>query len=332
MAIQTGKGKGFEYATLYVFSEALKKNSMNVRVEETQSVYTAKSHFESQSELDKKKMLLAAEAGVAPILRFEPNLSKGGEQVNISIQSDGKGEAGDVRDVIFVKSETGWEIGISCKHNHHALKHSRLSSTIDFGKSWLGHPCSQKYFEKVNVYFDRMRELRDETKDLPKEEQNKFATFYPKGQITELLYEPILNAFRDELSRLAVEHTDVPQKLIEYLLGRKDFYKIIAEEKDERTIIQSFNLHNSLSASYLNVKPRNRTKKFENILPNRIYDFDFSPKTKTTLILVMDKGWTISFRIHNASSRIEPSLKFDIQLVGIPPEITNIEEYWGLDE
>lgn len=46
----------------------------------------------------------------------------------------------------------------------------------------------------------------------------------------------------------------------------------------------------------------------------------------------MDKGWAISFRIHNASSRIEPSLKFDIQLVGIPLEIINIEEYWGLDE
>ncbi|WP_374110347.1 HaeIII family restriction endonuclease [uncultured Streptococcus sp.] len=42
----------------------------------------------------------------------------------------------------------------------------------------------------------------------------------------------------------------------------------------------------------------------------------------------MDNGWTISFRIHNASSRIEPSLKFDIQLIGFPSAITNIEHYW----
>lgn len=42
----------------------------------------------------------------------------------------------------------------------------------------------------------------------------------------------------------------------------------------------------------------------------------------------MDNSWQISFRIHNASSRIEPSLKFDIQLIGIPQSVTNIEEYW----
>jgi hypothetical protein len=29
-----------------------------------------------------------------------------------------------------------WEIGVSAKNNHNAVKHSRLSSDIDFGK-WL---------------------------------------------------------------------------------------------------------------------------------------------------------------------------------------------------
>ncbi|RPD37239.1 HaeIII family restriction endonuclease, partial [Candidatus Liberibacter solanacearum] len=31
-----------------------------------------------------------------------------------------------------------------------------------------------------------------------------------------------------------------------------------------------------------------------------------------------DGGWNISFRLHNASSKVEPSLKFDIQLVKTP--------------
>ncbi len=35
--------------------------------------------------------------------------------------------------------------------------------------------------------------------------------------------------------------------------------------------------------------------------------------------MVLDEGWQISFRIHNASTLIEPSLKFDIQLIGNPP-------------
>ena len=59
-----------------------------------------------------------------------------------------------------------------------------------------------------------------------------------------------------------------------------------------------------------------------------IYSFDYKEGSSNTLILVLDKGWTISFRIHNASSRIEPSLKFDIQLVGIPSAVANIEQYW----
>lgn len=44
--------------------------------------------------------------------------------------------------------------------------------------------------------------------------------------------------------------------------------------------------------------------------------------------MVMDNGWQISFRIHNALSRLEPSLKFDIQLIDIPQSVTNIKEYW----
>ena len=32
----------------------------------------------------------------------------------------------------------------------------------------------------------------------------------------------------------------------------------------------------------------------------------------------LNEGWQISFRIHNASSRVEPSLKFDINLVSAP--------------
>ena len=34
-----------------------------------------------------------------------------------------------------------------------------------------------------------------------------------------------------------------------------------------------------------------------------------------------DNGWQFSFRIHNASTFVEPSLKFDIQLIGIPIEV-----------
>ena len=38
-----------------------------------------------------------------------------------------------------------------------------------------------------------------------------------------------------------------------------------------------------------------------------------------TLNMILDGGWEISFRIHNASTKVEKSLKFDIKLLGNPP-------------
>ena len=46
--------------------------------------------------------------------------------------------------------------------------------------------------------------------------------------------------------------------------------------------------------------------------------------SSTTAMMYMDAGWTIGFRIHNASSRVEPSLKFDVQLEEVPSDIDQI--------
>lgn len=42
----------------------------------------------------------------------------------------------------------------------------------------------------------------------------------------------------------------------------------------------------------------------------------------------MDNGWQISFRIHNASSKVEPSLKFDVELIGQPTGLFIIDMPW----
>jgi len=43
----------------------------------------------------------------------------------------------------------------------------------------------------------------------------------------------------------------------------------------------------------------------------------------------MDGGWQFSFRIHNASTKVETSLKFDIQIVGMPTTIISIDCKWN---
>ena len=56
-------------------------------------------------------------------------------------------------------------------------------------------------------------------------------------------------------------------------------------------------------------------------LPTTLLYMDFKPKSKTTVIMSFDNGWQFSFRIHNAKDTVEPSLKFDVQIVGMPPAV-----------
>lgn len=47
--------------------------------------------------------------------------------------------------------------------------------------------------------------------------------------------------------------------------------------------------------------------------------------------MYLNNGWQLSFRIHNASSKVEPSLKFDVQFIGMPVSILNFECKWKLN-
>ena len=56
-------------------------------------------------------------------------------------------------------------------------------------------------------------------------------------------------------------------------------------------------------------------------LPTTLLHIAIKPNSKTTVIMCFDNGWQFSFRIHNAKDSVETSLKFDIQIVGMPAEV-----------
>jgi HaeIII restriction endonuclease len=115
--------------------------------------------------------------------------------------------------------------------------------------------------------------------------------------------------------RLDAENTGViAQKLIEYLIGNQDFYKVI--KRNNKVEIQAYNLHGTLNLPYETKKPKAKVPRLK--LPNRLIEIVYQENSKITLLVTLNEGWQISFRIHNASSRIEPSLKFDINLVSAP--------------
>ncbi|MBO7388465.1 MAG: HaeIII family restriction endonuclease, partial [Methanomicrobium sp.] len=63
-------------------------------------------------------------------------------------------------------------------------------------------------------------------------------------------------------------------------------------------------------------------------LPSRIVALEFKPNSENTVEMYLDNGWQLSFRIHNASTKVESSLKFDIQIISMPVSVLNIECKW----
>jgi hypothetical protein len=313
---QSEMGKAFEYAVLNSIHDQL-SYAQEVCIVENSSLKVAKDFNINASSEIQRIMNTAANAAIKHILRLEPQLEQPENNIPLylSLQEDSKGQEGDVRDVLTIRKQNSWEIGISCKHNHDAVKHSRLSKTIDFGDKWMGVPCSQNYFNKINPVFD-MLQAEKEKKTLWVDIPDKMTG----------IYFPILSAFSDELERIISKSSNAPTSLIQYLLGRNDFYKVISIDKRKVTKIQAFNIYGTLNQN------SGKTKSIINIpklqLPTRIIEIRFKEESTNTVIVTCDHGWSINMRIHNASSKVEPSLKFDVKLEGVPPELYTNYEPW----
>ncbi|GAA8541549.1 hypothetical protein HpBT274_13800 [Helicobacter pylori] len=303
------QGRAYEYAwclaleqKLSVFKKVIvdKQNGFN-------ACYRA---YESLEKSLQERYLESAKQGVLLLLDCEPLLSEviGSSQngITLSLQKDKLGEIGDVRDILIYFDR--FCIGLSIKHNHDAIKHSRLSKDLDFGEKWLGVGVSQNYKDTIKPLFERLENAKKEDmlwRDFPNKEQE--------------IYAPLLQAFKKEVLRIDENKKNkVPQKMVEYLLGKYDFYKAILLEREQKTKLEAYHFNNTLNRSVKN-KPKRIIPLSK--LPTRMIYFDFKPKSFNTLELVLDEGWSFSLRIHNASSRVEPSLKFDIKLLSKPESV-----------
>ena len=320
IASQTLNGKAFEYALLNQFLERLKVLT-SVSIVENEPYQTALKCFVSFDEKEQSHYKLVASFAVNFLLDIEPRLANGinnEDILQLEIVADKAGQTGDVRDVLAIRSLQKWEIGISAKNNHRAVKHSRLSNDIDFGQKWLGFPCSIEYFQEIKLVFDNLAKLRTTSKAT-----QKWDTL---GDYHTSVYVPVLDAFKKELLRLDKENPGiVAENLIKYLIGNQDFYKVIKGKN--KVEIQAYNLHGTLNLPFESIKPKAKIQRLK--LPNRLIEVVYQDNSKTTIIVTLSEGWQISFRIHNASSRIEPSLKFDINLVSAPHSLFSNQLFIG---
>lgn len=321
---QTILGKAFEYACLKAILDKLLEENKQVEIIKNNAYNTANLAYMSLSQREKENYDLAAHTAMKIIVPLEPRLLYEDSDIplflSISSDSAAKGKDGDVRDVICLRSKTNWEIGFSCKHNHQALKHPRITEAKDFGKAWLGYPCSKKYIQKIEDILNPIQQLQKDNvnwQDVP----DKISRFYV----------PILEAIICEFKDICSCYEDVPQKLLSYFFGSKDFYKIISLEKDKQTKVVAFNMQGTLNVSSSKEKSLYKIKKLQ--YPTRLVDIRFKKNgntiSKTTISIIFDQGWQISMRLHNADKRIKMTgLKFDVQLIGQPNDVYQQQRSW----
>ena len=316
MSVQSNnQGRAYEYICLLTLNEEINKIRKSEIIKNSAFV-AAQNAWNSVNKNFQSILKESSKAVVATIFDMEPMIiDECSDTLTLKIQTDNKGKEGDVRDILISRNDVSWEIGLSIKHNHSAVKHSRISRHLDFGKKWFGVPCSENYWNNIKPVFDYLAEQISQNKNW-----NELTTKNAD------VYVPILNAFINEIKESTKQNSSVPQKMVEYLLGEFDFYKVISIDSKRITQIQSYNLHGNLNKSTRTINPKIKIPVV--MLPTRIVSFDFKPNSSNTVELYMDGGWQFNFRIHSASTKVEQSLKFDIQIIGMPTTIISINCSW----
>lgn len=302
------QGRAYEYICLHTLNNAIGR-IRNSEIEKNSCYEAAEHAWNTLSGAEKALYTLSAKSTIDTIFALEPNIiEKENDVLKLYIQSDEHGEVADVRDIIIQRKDIVWEIGLSIKHNHMAVKHSRLGKVLDFGEKWYGIKCSDDYWNEVKPIFDFL--------DV---EKSKGTYFRDLNSREDDVYVPLLNAFMREVKKQVENDSSIPRKLVEYLLSKYDFYKVISIDSQRITTIQSFNMYGTLNLPSKTQAPTLEVPVID--LPTSLLYIGFKPKSKTTVIMSFDNGWQFSFRIHNAKDIVESSLKFDIQIAGIPADV-----------
>lgn len=322
----TVNGKAFEYACLVAVRDVVTKAGGEVVWEKSKPLNTAEKCLSELGVEDRHKYLVAAMAGIEMVSRLEPKLAlgKGALTVEILADASGKGSEGDVRDIRCIRKGdktrgVPWEIGLSCKHNHEALRHPRITKEKDFGKDWMDKPCSKEFIDTVTPIVDTLSQYEEKKVkwvDVP----NKWENYY----------EPLVKAHLKEIRRMCDADDTVPKALLSYFFGSKDFYKVIMRESWEATVIEGFNTRGTMNKKQGDVKPLAKMNKLT--FPKRLLHSEakVGDEGVNTLVLTFDESWVVSMRLHNKDSIAKPtSLAWDVQLEGFPKGMFDILCPWS---
>lgn len=350
-------GKAFEYSSLIAIYNELSnsgwkteqieiledKNFKNVEkayqlvenCEDEDNEYNDVDEFSLSVVHEESSFDRAAKVAAAYLRMTEPIINRPeGLHAVLAAMPDNAGVKGDVRDICFTiytdenKEKIVRELGISCKNNHEAVKHPRITEDPDFAKEW-----TKGKFTCSDTFLCKMREIQKVIEDY----QNKYNTWSEIEDKMDTVYLPIVKAFTEELGRLGKipQDADENQKrdaaefaklFFEYMFGTRDFYKFIKDDRAKATTVYPYNMHGSLMKAYKGLKNEQAVPCVT--MPNEIVEVRIKPRSKTTLEVFFEQ-WIISMRLHNADSSIrKTSLKFDVQIKAQPQKVMNTILPW----
>lgn len=347
-------GKAFEYATLVGIyreltendwkSEQLEihndKNFQNIeRAYQMVNVLEEDENEEFEPlyiEMHPNMFDRAAKVAARYLRTVEPILQTPGTLYGVlSAMPDTAGIKGDVRDIDLAiyedksKKNLIKEIGISCKNNHEAVKHPRITENPDFAGEWTNGEfhCSDIFMQGMYAIHQKIEEYRSQYTKWSEVEDKK-----------DTIYHPIIKLFVDEIRRLGIceeidsderraEAKHFTEKFFEYMFGTQDFYKVIKDDNSNSTKVYPYNMHGTLMKSYKGNKNEQAVKSIN--MPEEIVEVRIKPKSKTTLEIYFDQ-WIISMRLHNADTKItKTSLKFDVQIKAQPRKVMGMVLSWN---
>lgn len=124
------QGRAYEYAwmqTLYKAIAELRKT----RIVENSSLVANEKAWSLMDEDMQEIFMTSAGAAIDMVLELEPRMAEvDSDELTLEFQKDGQGVKGDVRDIVIKRKNIEWEIGLSIKHNHDAVKHSTINEQI----------------------------------------------------------------------------------------------------------------------------------------------------------------------------------------------------------
>ncbi len=295
----TGRQDATGNALEYAIAMRIVSVAAGASLQESAITRTAGADFNESSADMRRRLNAAATASVNHLFELESLQQKG--VCEVRMQPDRVGQEGDPRDLVLILKLKNNELGISVKLNNAVMKNSRLQRTApNFCGKWnLGCTHSDKYFRRVESAFKAV----DDAKEKGARNWNEM------DEKREKVYAPVLNAFMEEFSMLAKD-SGVCKSFARYMVGVHDYYKVMAylERKEESVFVQGFNFGGSLSCNKIQ-------------LPESLLSIVPKKDGGTTLILSFDGGWVFSMRIHNATTKLENSLKWDIGVKEYPKNL-----------